>query len=171
MSFYPDQPQRQARLLALVEDAEFAGRRVTLGQALGFRDGAYIRQLIEGERPISERLIERVHSMRGGKFRGWFDVDGEPDKNALSGEESDLVGRYRALTAWRRQAAFNAFDASPKALEMAQIYDSLPPKLQDVMAAMANNLLNVDPRALAVPDQVDAVEPVVPPKRRRAPAR
>lgn len=72
MTKAPDQGWRRARLAALAEHDEFRGR-APLGRALGYKDGAYIRQMIEGERAISEKTITAIETMRGGRFKGWFD--------------------------------------------------------------------------------------------------
>jgi hypothetical protein len=73
MTKAPDQGWRRARLAALAEHEEFRGR-APLGRALGYKDGAYVRQMIEGERTISEKTIAAIETMRGGKFKGWFDM-------------------------------------------------------------------------------------------------
>jgi hypothetical protein len=59
-------------MLALVDHADFGGSRAALAEALGYKSGAYIRQLIDGERPITEKLIAKIEGLRGGKLRGWF---------------------------------------------------------------------------------------------------
>lgn len=68
----PDQPFRRKRLDELAQHSAFKSRAV-LGRVLGFKDASYIGQMIEGHRPITEKLIARVDALRGGKFRGWFD--------------------------------------------------------------------------------------------------
>lgn len=68
----PDQEYRRRRLDALAHHPDF-NSRAALGRALGYRDGAFVRQMIAGERPISEKTIAAVETLRGGKFRGWFD--------------------------------------------------------------------------------------------------
>lgn len=58
---------RKNRLIALVE--KFGGR-AELGRAAGFRDGAYIRQMIDGERPITEKTVGKFEQLKG--CSGWF---------------------------------------------------------------------------------------------------
>ncbi len=53
MSFDP-QEQRRRRLSEL---AETRGGKTALGRLLGYRDGAYIGQLLRGERPINEKTL------------------------------------------------------------------------------------------------------------------
>lgn len=83
----PDQGWRRARLDALAQHEEFAGR-AALGRALGYKDGAFIRQMIQGERPITEKTIHAVDSLRGGRFRGWFDKPSSGGEVSLSIAES-----------------------------------------------------------------------------------
>lgn len=54
------------KALAIKEEGNAA-----LGRRLGFKDGAYIGQMIRGDRPITEKLILTVHSLPG--YAGWFD--------------------------------------------------------------------------------------------------
>lgn len=83
MTKAPDQGWRRARLAALVEHEDFRGR-APLGRALGYKDGAYVRQMIEGERAISEKTITAIETMRGGRFKGWFDKPERGDDIHLS---------------------------------------------------------------------------------------
>lgn len=70
----PDQQYRQERLRALAEHPDIGGR-AALGRLLGYKDGAYVRQMIEGERAITEKLIHQVDTIRGGIYRGWFEKE------------------------------------------------------------------------------------------------
>lgn len=58
---------RQKRLTDLAREK---GGNASLGRLLGFNDGAYIGQMISGHRPITEKLVEKVHSLHG--LGGWF---------------------------------------------------------------------------------------------------
>lgn len=51
--------------------AEKFGTRAKLGIALGYRDGAFVGQMISGHRPISEKTVEAAHALPG--YAGWFD--------------------------------------------------------------------------------------------------
>jgi hypothetical protein len=61
------QEWRQQRLKAL---ADKYGGNAELGRAMGYRDGAYVGQMIGGLRPISEKTIDRAHNLPG--CGGWF---------------------------------------------------------------------------------------------------
>lgn len=51
------------------------GGNTALGRRLGYRDGAYIGQMLRGDRPITEKFILAVHSLTG--YGGWFDIDAD----------------------------------------------------------------------------------------------
>lgn len=51
--------------------AEHVGGKAALGRLLGYRDGAFVRQMIAGERPITEKTVRSVHEKPG--LSGWFD--------------------------------------------------------------------------------------------------
>lgn len=59
--------ERNERLTALV--AEFGGK-AALGRKLGYRDGAFVGQMLRRERAISEKTILLVHALPG--LDGWF---------------------------------------------------------------------------------------------------
>jgi len=43
-----------------------------LGRKLGYQNGAFISQMIQGHRPITEKTIFAIHQIPGCK--GWFDA-------------------------------------------------------------------------------------------------
>lgn len=65
---------RRARLKDLL-DKKYGGRKVYLGRALGHASGAFVRQLIDGERPVSEKTIAQLEALPGAA--GWFQFDVE----------------------------------------------------------------------------------------------
>jgi hypothetical protein len=67
LNFQIENEYRQRPLFALAE--RFEGLD-PLGRHLGFKDGAYVGQMIRGDRPISERFVARVNGMKG--LEGWF---------------------------------------------------------------------------------------------------
>jgi len=54
----------------LREAAAKAGGNTELGRKLGYKDGAYVGQMVSGHRPITEKTIDKVESLPG--FEGWF---------------------------------------------------------------------------------------------------
>lgn len=63
---------RVSRLADLLRHDDFGGKKVLLGRALGYKSGAYVRQLMDLERPVTEKLVAKIEAMRAGKFAGWF---------------------------------------------------------------------------------------------------
>lgn len=68
MEFDPIEYRRQ-RLAELVAE-RFDGNKTAAGRALGFKDGAYIGQMLRGERPVTEKFATHVHDLPG--LAGWF---------------------------------------------------------------------------------------------------
>lgn len=60
------------RRLQEFANVKYDGNKAEFGRALGYRDGAFVGQMIRGERPITEKTIEQIHALPGGK--GWFAV-------------------------------------------------------------------------------------------------
>lgn len=60
---------RRKRLLDAI-DHLCQGDRTAFGRRLGYRDGAFVRQMLSGTRGISERTVYRVESLPG--MKGWF---------------------------------------------------------------------------------------------------
>lgn len=73
---------RRERMQALVE--KFSSK-AALGRALGYKDGAFVRQMIDGERPITEKTVEAVHQLTG--CSGWFE-------KALGHEQTGKVQKF-----------------------------------------------------------------------------
>lgn len=65
------QAWRIERLQAMV-DRE--GGKAPAGRKLGYRDGAFIGQMLRGERPITEKTVLAAHALSG--YAGWFDAPG-----------------------------------------------------------------------------------------------
>ena len=60
--------RRQRLELAAVR---LTGGNVTaLGRLLGYRDGAFVRQMLSGNRSVSDKTVRAVESLRG--MEGWF---------------------------------------------------------------------------------------------------
>lgn len=72
MSNIDVQTLRRKRLQLLL-DQRFAGKKVALGLALGHKSGAFVRQMLEGERPVSEKTVEAIHALPG--LSGWMNQE------------------------------------------------------------------------------------------------
>lgn len=70
MASIAENERRIARLAALIQ-ARFEGNETACGRALGFKDGAYVRQMLAGKRPITEKSLAKWRGLSSvGK---WFD--------------------------------------------------------------------------------------------------
>ncbi len=73
---------------------EFGGGNVTaFGKRLGYKDGAFVRQMLSGARPISEKTVRAVEALPG--LAGWFNSDRQASEvdatYTPTGEEFTLV--------------------------------------------------------------------------------
>lgn len=73
------QEWRISRLDALVARE---GGKAPAGRKLGYRDGAFVGQMLRGERPVTEKTVLAVHALSG--YSGWFDVDKTPSDGTPS---------------------------------------------------------------------------------------
>ncbi|WP_313075809.1 S24 family peptidase [Melaminivora sp.] len=55
--------------------AKAEGGNAPLGRRLGYKDGAFVGQMLRGERPITEKTIEVAEGLQG--YSGWFDPPSE----------------------------------------------------------------------------------------------
>ncbi len=60
-----------------------AGNVTAFGRLLGYRDGAFVRQMLSGSRAVSDKTVRAIETLRG--MRAWFQTDGEPPLQAGSG--------------------------------------------------------------------------------------
>lgn len=116
------QAARRQRLADLVDHPDFRSK-AALGAALGLKSGAFVRQMIAGERPISEKTVQAIETMRGGRYRGWFGAAESATSPAQSTAPADdwplapfvtradwalLDDRQRAAVAWEASKAMSA---------------------------------------------------------------
>lgn len=83
----PDELQdfRAQRLEDLLAK-KFGNQKVALGRALGHKSGAFIRQLIDRERPISEKTVLAIEALPG--CSGWFDAERAPGSGSDDDQQS-----------------------------------------------------------------------------------
>ena len=68
------QDYRRRRLVEL-RDGPFEGNATALGEFLGYKDGAFVRQMISGHRDISEKTVAKITSRH--EYRNW--LSGQPN--------------------------------------------------------------------------------------------
>ncbi|WP_277757452.1 S24 family peptidase [Achromobacter denitrificans] len=64
---------RIARLTAAVDHVS-KGNKTDFGRRLGYKDGAFVRQMLSGIRPVTEKTVWAIEAMPG--MKGWFEPDG-----------------------------------------------------------------------------------------------
>lgn len=64
---------RVERLQAAI-DRLTDGNKTAFARLLGYSDGAFIRQMLSGKRPIGEKLIRTIEAHQG--MDGWFSPNG-----------------------------------------------------------------------------------------------
>lgn len=88
-----DADWRRHRLTELWRQPDF-GTKAALARALDMgTDGSYIGQMERGERAITEKFIDKVASLRGGKYRHWFDV-----QHVAEGSTAYTVGQAHLMS-------------------------------------------------------------------------
>lgn len=94
------------------------GNKTDFGRKLGFKDGAFVRQMLAGTRPITEKTVRTIESLHG--MKGWFDTSsmaGTAEESAPNNAASAwplkkaTLERFYALTPTQRKEADVAFDA------------------------------------------------------------
>lgn len=85
-----DQLSDERRRQRLSDLVEHVGGKAALGRLLGYKDGAFVRQMIAGERPITEKTIRLVHEKPG--LSGWFLSQASGDRHIPSHEDDDTEG-------------------------------------------------------------------------------
>ncbi|WP_175214211.1 S24 family peptidase [Achromobacter aegrifaciens] len=64
---------RMGRLSAAVDHVS-NGNKTDFGRRLGYKDGAFVRQMLSGIRPVTEKTIWAIEAMPG--MKGWFEIEG-----------------------------------------------------------------------------------------------
>lgn len=155
MAGFDEQSFRRARLAELVARQPFAGNQAELARAMGLQSGALIYQMLSERRPITEKTVDKIHRMLGGKFRGWFDhpnytqvlelggtANGEPHASSMALARS-LVDAVAGLSPLRWKAVRSILDecignpgvAADAATEVARLLEPASSKRQAADAA------------------------------------
>ena len=104
MSKLPDEWRRRR----LADLAKEVGSNAELGRLLKYKDGAYVRQMIAGERPITEKTVAKAEALPG--YAGWFDQTrgekavppppppGFKDNRTLTEEQWEMYNAFLIMT-------------------------------------------------------------------------
>lgn len=98
------------RIKRLAEMAKAEGGNASLGRRLGYRDGAFVGQMLRSERPITEKTVAAAHSLPG--YAGWFDPPHSPEGREASVEKKTNLGSFCYLTASIAIATVHPIDSS-----------------------------------------------------------
>lgn len=79
------------------------GDRSAFGRRLGYENGAFVRQMLNGSRAITERTIRKIESLPG--MRGWFSINGVTHNGQATAQvqpfeqkaASEIAFRYIAM--------------------------------------------------------------------------
>ena len=94
--------EQRRELLSKAIDRLTQGDRSAFGRRLGFKDGAFIRQMLNGSRVVSEKTVRLVESIPG--MHGWFTQAEGTQPPALSPlpipnvVPSDIASRYHVAS-------------------------------------------------------------------------
>lgn len=77
---------RIGRLSAAVDHVS-NGNKTDFGRRLGYKDGAFVRQMLSGMRPVTEKTIWAIEAMPG--MKGWFEIEGSAVAPSSSQSETD----------------------------------------------------------------------------------
>lgn len=150
---------RQQRLAQL---ADKMGGKASLGRRLNYKDGAFIGQMIRGERPITEKTVAAIEELPGCKH--WFSGLGDNEaENAASTESADpilhdLVNSFQGKLAVTRLRTVWATAARTGGLIDAEPWDEAEDCPKDV-AHRAATLASSDPKCFLVPIGDDSMSP------------
>jgi len=99
--------EQRRELLSKAIDRLTQGDRTAFGRRLGFKDGAFIRQMLSGSRSVSEKTIRLIESLPG--MHGWFTQTGgkklpaRPPLPRPDTGQDDIASRYYAASAPAQQ--------------------------------------------------------------------
>lgn len=115
--------------------ADLHGGNAQLGRALGYTSGAYVRQMISGERAISEKTVKKIHHLKG--CAGWF---GEPakktEKSAPPAPSPDFRDNHTLTPEqWEQFQAFSIAATSDEKKTIIERYESLKKIAEQVYGA------------------------------------
>lgn len=131
MSKFPDEWRRKR----LGDLAKKIGSNAELGRLLKYKDGAYVRQMIAGERPITEKTIAKAEALPG--CAGWFTggaagrttppppPPGFQDNHQLTPEQWEMFQAFSiAATSDEKKAIIERYEALKKIA--SQVYGKNP---------------------------------------------
>jgi hypothetical protein len=168
---------RRARLGELLLQ-RFDGNKAAMGKALGYTSGAFVRQMLDGERAITEKTVSKVHELQG--CSGWFDQRSDGPAAAVNTVSStrtqqaiealaEVLDRLSDAHRERAASAFVTFARAPDSQRArAALFAALEAQVRpsEPTAQATASTLSLSEDALDLARQLDAIPPG--PARHRA---
>jgi len=88
-------PERDAWLqerLRLAVETLAGGSADKFGRLLGYANGGYIREILDGKKPVRDAIIERANTVPASA--GWFDLPGETKTQPPPAPPQDYADRH-----------------------------------------------------------------------------
>jgi hypothetical protein len=170
-------PERDAwlkqRLKEAVDSPLAGGSADKLGRLLGYTNGGYIREILDGKKPVRSAIIERADAVP--ELRGWFaqayatGADGDAPRTFadLDGPEAQMVMHLRAL---RAAGAASGADWANGLLELVAEVVAIPDARRNeaigaALHELSNTRYRTQVRAKDVSTSVGASLPTSPARR------
>jgi hypothetical protein len=103
-----------------------AGNKTAFGRLLGYKDGGFVRQMLVGTRPVTEKTVQQIEGLPG--MRGWFSGSAPPAPSTSTAAPVSLAkarGRPSLLAAL--EVLGDALETAPvntrtEVLKMLELY-------------------------------------------------
>lgn len=145
---------RRRRLQELL-DEKFSGNAAQLGRALDYKDGAFVRQMLAGRRPITEKTVQAVEALPMRGVAGWFSRgSAEAD---VSADARRVAAQWDGLSLDERRKIAGLFAVpieKPARSDLADLAATLIDEIDDPQrqgSIYAQLRLLIDGRARLVP--------------------
>ncbi|WP_075357904.1 hypothetical protein [Caballeronia sordidicola] len=136
-----DLQRKRITLLRAAIDKATDGNVTAFGKRLGYKDGAYIRQMLSGVRPIREKTIFAIEDLPG--MRGFFSAQNAKSEVFLVDRDHGLVPIMETSES-RKHAAEDAFGVALSGCEASKALSSEAAELVRAVVRAAVSGLSTD---------------------------
>ncbi|CUA96981.1 hypothetical protein [Thiomonas bhubaneswarensis] len=110
-----DVQESRRRILQRVIDEEFGGNEAAFGRRLGYKDGAFVRQMLSGGKAITEKTVIKIVTAIP-KLNGWFSsappiIQAQPHELTLSQILDQLALAVHRVAPDKREAVADLLHA------------------------------------------------------------
>lgn len=141
----PGEGERLRQLLADAIQKLAGGSADKLGRLMGYTNGGFIREIVNGKKPVRRAIIERMHQIEGGA--GWFNDAG-----------ADVVIRDPGGNYTIVQAKTYGNTAGEAALQLAHALAGVDARQRRTIAQLVATLISEGPS----PQEVAAIDALAP---------